>query len=56
LGDKATPFDGTEFEPELRYTDVLNDIAFVAMDLMAHGASKVSRSSQEYPHRMVALG
>ena len=37
LGDEATAFDGIEFDPELRWIDVLNDIAFVAMDLMAHG-------------------
>ena len=38
LGDEATAFDGIEFDPELRWIDVLNDVAFVAMDLMAHGA------------------
>ena len=38
LGDEATAFDGIEFDPELRWIDVLDDIAFVAMDLMAHGA------------------
>ena len=37
LGDEATAFDAIEFDPELRWIDVLNDIAFVAMDLMAHG-------------------
>ncbi len=37
LGDESTAFDGIEFDPELRWIDVLNDIAFVAMDLMAHG-------------------
>lgn len=37
LGDEETAFDGIEFDPELRWIDVMNDIAFVAMDLMAHG-------------------
>ena len=37
LGAEATAFDGIEFDPELRWIDVLNDIAFVAMDLIAHG-------------------
>ena len=36
LGNEATAFDGIEFDPELRWIDVMNDIAFVAMDLMAH--------------------
>jgi len=37
LGDEASAFDSIEFDPELRWIDVLSDIAFVAMDLMAHG-------------------
>ena len=36
LGDEATAFDGIEFDDELRWIDVLNDIAFLAMDLLAH--------------------
>jgi len=39
LDDEATAFDGIDFDPELRWIDVLDDIAFVAMDLMAHGRS-----------------
>jgi uncharacterized protein len=38
LGDEATAFDGIEFDAELRWIDVLDDIAFLAMDLWAHGA------------------
>jgi len=38
LGDEATAFDGIEFDPALRWIDVMNDIAFVVMDLLAHGA------------------
>jgi uncharacterized protein len=32
-----TPFDCLEFDPKLRYIDVLNDVAFLVMDLVAHG-------------------
>ncbi|MEP7297387.1 MAG: AAA family ATPase [Burkholderiales bacterium] len=32
----VTAFDGIEFDPALRWIDVLDDVAFVAMDLMAH--------------------
>jgi aminoglycoside phosphotransferase family enzyme/predicted kinase len=32
-----TPFDGIEFDPALRYVDVVSDIAFLAMDLGARG-------------------
>jgi uncharacterized protein len=37
LGDDATAFDGIEFDAELRWIDVLDDVAFLAMDLWAHG-------------------
>ena len=42
LEGEATAFDGIEFDPELRWIDVLDDIAFVAMDLMAHGAGDLA--------------
>lgn len=32
-----TPFDCIEFDPALRWIDVLSDIAFLTMDLKAHG-------------------
>ena len=32
-----TPFDGIEFDPGLRYLDVMNDLAFLTMDLAARG-------------------
>ncbi len=35
LGDEATAFDGIEFDADLRWIDVANDIAFLAMDLLA---------------------
>jgi len=31
------PFDGIEFDPALRYLDVMNDLAFLTMDLDARG-------------------
>ena len=37
LGDEATAFDGIEFDAKLRWIDVLDDVAFLAMDLLAHG-------------------
>jgi aminoglycoside phosphotransferase family enzyme/predicted kinase len=36
LGDEATAFDCIEFDPALRWIDVLSDIAFLVMDLLAH--------------------
>ncbi|HEY9025779.1 MAG TPA: AAA family ATPase [Burkholderiaceae bacterium] len=37
LGDDATAFDCIEFDPSLRRIDVMADIAFMTMDLEAHG-------------------
>jgi predicted kinase len=34
---RLTPFDGIEFDPALRFIDVVNDIAFLAMDLAERG-------------------
>jgi aminoglycoside phosphotransferase family enzyme/predicted kinase len=34
--DQWTPFDCIEFNPELRWIDVVSDIAFLFMDLVAH--------------------
>jgi uncharacterized protein len=31
------PFDCLEFDPKLRWIDVMNDVAFLVMDLTAHG-------------------
>lgn len=33
IGDQPTPFDGIEFNSALRWIDVINDIAFLLMDL-----------------------
>jgi len=32
-----TPFDGIEFDPALRFVDVVNDVAFLTMDLSERG-------------------
>jgi uncharacterized protein len=37
LAGEATAFDCIEFDDALRWIDVLDDIAFLAMDLLAHG-------------------
>lgn len=37
LDGTATAFDGLEFDPSLRWIDVQEDMAFLAMDLLAHG-------------------
>ncbi len=37
LGGVATPFDGVEFNPTLRWIDVMSEVAFLMMDLEAHG-------------------
>jgi predicted kinase len=34
---RLTPFDGIEFDPGLRFIDVVNDIAFLTMDLAERG-------------------
>jgi aminoglycoside phosphotransferase family enzyme/predicted kinase len=36
LGGVPTPFDGIEFNPVFRWTDVMNEIAFLVMDLVDH--------------------
>jgi uncharacterized protein len=37
LEDGVAAFDGIEFDPALRWIDVLDDVAFVVMDLFAQG-------------------
>jgi aminoglycoside phosphotransferase family enzyme/predicted kinase len=34
---QAVAFDGIEFDPALRWIDVMSDVAFMVMDLVAHG-------------------
>ena len=36
LGDDVTAFDCIEFDPGLRWIDLQSEVAFLAMDLMAH--------------------
>jgi aminoglycoside phosphotransferase family enzyme/predicted kinase len=36
------PFDGLEFNPSLRWIDVMNDVAFLVMDLTAHNRSDLA--------------
>jgi aminoglycoside phosphotransferase family enzyme/predicted kinase len=38
LDGEPCAFDGIDFDPALRWIDVLDDIAFTVMDLLAHGA------------------
>jgi aminoglycoside phosphotransferase family enzyme/predicted kinase len=37
LDDRLVPFDALEFDPALRWIDVLNEVAFLVMDLGHHG-------------------
>ena len=37
IGDEAVPFDGIEFDPVLRWIDVIGDLAFPFMDLTYFG-------------------
>jgi aminoglycoside phosphotransferase family enzyme/predicted kinase len=37
-------FDGIEFDPALRWIDVANDVAFLTMDLSAHGRDDLRRN------------
>lgn len=39
---RATLFDGIEFKPEWRWLDVMNEVAFMAMDLHAHGLTTLA--------------
>jgi aminoglycoside phosphotransferase family enzyme/predicted kinase len=39
-----TPFDGIEFNPALRFIDVVNDIAFLTMDLAERGHAELRRA------------
>lgn len=39
IDDRILPFDALEFDRSLRVVDVMNEAAFVVMDLIAHGRS-----------------
>jgi aminoglycoside phosphotransferase family enzyme/predicted kinase len=40
---EATPFDCIEFDPAMRWSDVMSDVAFAAMDLRARGRPDFAR-------------
>jgi aminoglycoside phosphotransferase family enzyme/predicted kinase len=42
IGDRPTPFDAIEFDDSLRWIDPIQDIAFLVMDLLAHGAAALA--------------
>jgi aminoglycoside phosphotransferase family enzyme/predicted kinase len=44
IGDEPTAFDCIEFDPALRWIDVMSDVAFLTMDLKAHGRSDLAFS------------
>ena len=41
---RLLPFDCLEFDPKLRWIDVMNDVAFMVMDLVAHGRQDLTFS------------
>jgi predicted kinase len=42
IGDEVTAFDCIEFDPALRWIDVMSDVAFLTMDLRAHGRNDLA--------------
>jgi aminoglycoside phosphotransferase family enzyme/predicted kinase len=42
INDEVTAFDCLEFDPALRWIDVMSDVAFLTMDLKAHGRSDLA--------------
>lgn len=42
-GGALIPFDGIEFDPALRYIDIVNDVAFLTMDLAERGHAGLRR-------------
>ncbi len=42
LEEVPTPFDAIEFNPDLRWIDVANEIAFLLMDLADHGLPRLA--------------
>jgi len=42
IEDRAVPFDCIEFDPALRWIDVMNEMAFLFMDLVAHGMAPLA--------------
>lgn len=42
IGDEAVPFDGIEFDPALRWIDVMADLSFPFMDLIRFGRTDLA--------------
>jgi len=42
VDDELMPFDCIEFDPALRWIDVMSDLAFLTMDLKAHGRADLA--------------
>jgi aminoglycoside phosphotransferase family enzyme/predicted kinase len=42
IGDEPVPFDCIEFQPELRWIDVMSEVAFTLMDLLHHGRTDLA--------------
>lgn len=42
VGERPTLFDAIEFNPALRWIDVMSDVAFVFMDLVDHGLAALA--------------
>lgn len=42
IDGEVLPFDCIEFDPQLRWIDLMNDLAFLLMDLRAHGRSDLA--------------
>ncbi len=42
IGDEPVPFDCIEFQPELRWIDVMSEVAFTVMDLLYHGRADLA--------------
>jgi len=41
-GDRIVPFDALEFDPQLRWIDVMDETAFLFLDLLAHDRSALA--------------
>jgi uncharacterized protein len=42
IDGRTTVFDGIEFNDDFRWIDVMSDVAFMAMDLLAHGLPRLA--------------
>lgn len=44
LDDRITPFDCIEFNPNLRWIDIISEVAFLCMDLQARGHASLAHT------------